>query len=336
MDDAERALSYLQPHGYGEPFRLAEGVEVLLRRSGHILGSATVELALSRGGEPPLRVVFSGDLGRWDRPIIRDPEMVPAADVLLIEGTYGDREHAPDPAEELARVIAETAHRGGAVLVPAFAVGRTQELLWTIRQLEEAGRIPLVSVYLDSPLGSAVTDLYCRHPEDHDLDMAALMDEKRCPLCCRRYNVTKSVDDSKRLNALNGPLVIIAGSGMATGGRILHRMKRRLSDHRSTVLLVGYQAEGTRGRALQDGATVVKIHGEAVPVRAQVATIDGLSAHADRQEILRWLRGFRAPPRQTYVVHAESRAADSLAATIRTELGWTVSVACDRETEPLA
>ena len=332
MLDARKALGLLQSHGYGKPFSIAPDMEITFRRAGHILGSATVDLSLGVGTPAPARIVFSGDLGRWNRPIIRDPEVVPEADVLLVEGTYGDREHAPNPADDLARIITETAHRGGAVIVPSFAVGRTQELIWTLRKLEDAQRIPLVSVYIDSPLGAAVTDLYCRHPEDHDIEMTALMDEKRCPLCCRQYNVLKTAEESKRLNGLSGPIVIIAGSGMATGGRVLHHLKQRLPDHRNTVLLVGYQAEGTRGRALQEGAASIKIHGEMIPVRARVETIDGLSAHADRHEILRWLRGFQRPPAQTYVVHAEARAAAALAGSIHRELGWSVAAARDGET----
>jgi metallo-beta-lactamase family protein len=331
-EDARRALALLAPRAYGDPFSIAPGIEVTLRRAGHILGSATVDVALGAGGSRPQRVVFSGDLGRWDRPIIRDPEPVPEADVLLIEGTYGDRDHALGSDAELARIVTETAHRGGALIVPSFAIGRTQELIWTIRKLEEARRIPLVSVYIDSPLATNVTELYCRHPEDHDLEMTALMDEKRCPLCCRQYNVVRSVDESKRLNSMTGPLIVIAGSGMATGGRVLHHLKRRLPDHRNTVLLVGYQAAGTRGRALHEGVREVKIHGEMIPVRARVEVVGGLSAHADRGEILRWLRGFRRSPRQTYVVHAELGPATALAASIRTELGWPVLVARDSET----
>jgi metallo-beta-lactamase family protein len=330
-EDAQRAIGLLNPRRYHEAFALAPDIAVTFRRAGHILGSATVEVSLEMGAPDPTRIVFSGDLGRWDRPIIRDPELVTEADVLLVEGTYGDRVHAPDPAADLARIISETAHRGGAVIVPSFAVGRTQELIWTLRKLEDAQRIPLVAVYIDSPLGAAVTDLYCRHPDEHDLEMTALMDEKLCPLCCRQYHVLRTVDESKRLNTLSGPLVIIAGSGMATGGRVLHHLKRRLPDHRNTVLLVGYQAEGTRGRALQDGAPAIKIHGETIPVRARVETVDGLSAHADRSEILRWLRGFRRPPTKTYVVHAEARAAEALAATIHSELAWSVAVARDGE-----
>jgi metallo-beta-lactamase family protein len=334
-EDAQRALALAEPRGYGRPFALGPGLEATFRPAGHIMGSATVEIAIRTDAGDPTRLVFSGDLGRWDRPIIRDPELVPEADVLLVEGTYGDREHAPNAADHLARVVTETAHRGGAVVVPSFAVGRTQELMWTLRQLEEAQRIPLVAVYVDSPLGAAVTELYCRHLDEHDLEMAALVDAARSPLACRLTHVVASVDESKRLNATRGPLVIIAGSGMATGGRVLHHLKHRLPDHRNTVLLVGYQAEGTRGRALQEGAKFIKIHGETVPVRARVETIDGLSAHADRNEILRWLRGFRRPPARTYVVHAESSAATALARTIERDLGWPAAVAADGETVPV-
>lgn len=331
-DDADAALALLAPHAYGERFPVGEEGEVLLRPAGHIVGSATVDLALADGGP---RVVFSGDLGRWDRPIVRDPELVPEADVLLVESTYGDREHAADPDDQLVRVLTETAHRGGAVIVPAFAIGRTQELLWHIRRLEEAGRLPLVSVYLDSPMAIDVTSLYCRHPEDHDLDMRQLTDERRCPLCSTRYHRVRTAAESRALNHRTGPMIVIAGSGMATGGRVLHHLKFRLPDPRNTVLLTGFQAVGTRGRALLDGAPTIRIHGEDVRCRARVEVIDGLSAHADRRELLRWMTGFRRPPRHTYVVHGEPAASEALAAAIGRELGWSVSVARDGETVAL-
>jgi metallo-beta-lactamase family protein len=324
VDDAEHALALVRTHGYGDPFDVVPQARALFRRAGHILGSATVELQL---GNDPLRLVFSGDLGRWNRPILRDPELVPAADVLLIESTYGDRLHSGNAEDELVRVITEAANRGGAVIVPAFAIGRTQELIWMIRRLEEAGKLPLVSVYLDSPMANRVTDIYCRHPEEHDLDMSALMDEKRCPLCCKQYQIVRTVQESKALNDKTGPMVIIAGSGMASGGRVLHHLKYRLPDHRTTVLLVGYQGAGTRGRAMLEGARSIKIHGQMIPVRAHIEVIDGLSAHADAQETLRWLAGFEKPPRQTYVVHGEPRSSEALAELIRDRLGWPVAVA---------
>ncbi|HET9450815.1 MAG TPA: MBL fold metallo-hydrolase [Aggregicoccus sp.] len=330
-EDVQRALPLLRPHPYGEPFTVAPGMRVTFRRAGHILGSATVELEL--GGHT--RLVHSGDLGRWERPILRDPERVPEANVLLVEGTYGNRVHAQDAEEQLVRIITETAARGGAVVMPVFAVGRAQELLWRLRRLQHAERLPLVSVYLDSPMAQDVTEVYCRHPEDHDVDMQQLTAERQCPLCRPRYHMVRSAAESKALNDKRGPLVILAGSGMATGGRVLHHLKYRLPDHRNTVVLAGYQAAGTRGRALQDGARTVRIHGQDVPVRARVEVLDGLSAHADREELLRWLGGFQRPPRQTWVVHAEPEAADALAATLHERLGWRVGVARDGETVPL-
>jgi metallo-beta-lactamase family protein len=329
-EDAERVLALAAPRRYGEPFQVADGVETLFRRAGHILGSATVELRL-RG----TRLVFSGDLGRWDRPILRDPEPVPEADVLLVESTYGDRTHAADAVVQLVRIVHEAIARGGALLIPSFAVGRTQELVWRLRQLENEGRIPSLPVFLDSPMAIDVSDIYCRHPEDHDLEMSLLMDQARSTLRCRQHHLVRGAQESRALNDRDGPMIVIAGSGMATGGRILHHLKHRLPDPRTTVLLPGFQAADTRGRKLAEGATQVRIHGEGVPVHARIETLDGLSAHADRDEILRWLGGFARAPRRTWVVHGEPPAARALAAAIQARLGWRVHVAQDGGTVPL-
>jgi metallo-beta-lactamase family protein len=327
--DAERALERIEARPYATRFEVMPGMDALLRRAGHILGSATIELSID--GPRPLHVAFSGDLGRWQRPILRDPERISRADVLLVESTYGDRVHDSDAAAELARVVEKTARRGGALVIPAFAVGRTQELLWTLHRLEEEGRIPCLPVFVDSPMAIAVTDLYCRHPEEHDLEMAALLDQNRDPLRPRRLHVARTRDESKAINHFRGPLIILSASGMATGGRILHHLQQRLPDARNTILLPGFQAAGTRGRALQDGAERVRIYGQDVPVRAAVATLDCFSAHADREDILRWLGGFREPPRATYVVHGEPSAAQALADAIGNRLGWPASVARDGE-----
>jgi len=332
-DDVQDALRLVRAHGYGDGFGVGSAVRGLFRRAGHILGAATVELSL--GSSDPVTLVFSGDLGRWGRPILRDPELVPRADVLLLESTYGDRRHTATAADEIARVVKETAARGGAVVVPAFAIGRTQELLWTLRELEEQGRIPLVAVYTDSPMAASVTEVYGRHPEDHDLDMRALVDERRNPLSSRLHHVARTSLESKALNGIRGPMVIIAGSGMATGGRVLHHLEQRLPDHRNTVLLVGYQAEGTRGRALLDGARELKIHGSFVPVRARVESVDGLSAHADQDELVRFARGFVEPPGRTYVVHGEPPASAALAERLRGELGFRVTLPTHGATVPL-
>ncbi len=330
--DVERLFPLLRPQPYGKSFAVTAGLRACLRRAGHILGAASVEL---RWSDSSRCLVFSGDLGRWDRPILRDPELVADADVLLLESTYGDRLHAADAQQHLARVLRETAHRGGAVLIPAFAVGRVQELIWTLRQLEDQGEVPLLPVYVDSPMALDVTQLYCRHAEDFDAEMAQSMKDGTCPLCGRTYHLLRTVEESKGLNGRPGPLVIIAGSGMMTGGRILHHLERRLPDARNTVLLAGYQAVGTRGRALLEGATRLRMFGAEVPVRARVEAIDGLSAHADQSELLRWLAGFRRPPVQTYLVHGEPGPAAILAEQIRQRLGWQVAVALDGATVPI-
>jgi metallo-beta-lactamase family protein len=329
-DDAERALRLVTPCGYDTAFRVTDDASAVFRRAGHILGSATVELGLREA-----RLVFSGDLGRWNRPILRDPELVPEADVVVVESTYGDRVHGTDPAEQLVRVVQEAAARAGALLIPSFAVGRAQELIWMLRRLEDAQRIPSLPVFVDSPMAIDVTEIYGRHPEDHDLEMSLLMDGRRSPLRCHRHQFVRSAQESRVLNQRDGPMIVIAGSGMATGGRILHHLKRRLPDPRTTVLLPGFQAADTRGRKLQEGAREVRIHGASVPVRARIETLDGLSAHADREDILRWLGGFARPPHHAYVVHGEPPAAEALAAAMRTRLRWRVTVATDRATVAL-
>ena len=292
-----------------------------------------MELQLENGQAEPFRLVHSGDLGRWDQPILRDPELVPEADILLLESTYGDRIHPADPSVELARVVHEAAQRGGALLIPAFAVGRAQEVIWRLRQLQDQGRIPVLPVYLDSPMAIDATDIYCRHTEDHDLEMKEMMDKKECPLCCRKQRLARTPQESKEINQVEGPVIIISSSGMATGGRILHHLEKRLPDPRTTVLLVGFQAAGTRGRLLQEGVRFLRMYGQEVPVRARVETIDGLSAHADQKDILRWLAGFKEPPRQTFVVHGEPKQAEGLSRVIAEKLGWNVRPAVDGETE---
>ena len=333
-DDAQAALRLVQPREYDVPFPVVGGVSALLRRAGHILGSATVQLDIT--GAQAARLVYTGDLGRYDRPILRDPEPVPAADVLVLESTYGDRTHATGAADELARIIRDTARQGGTLLIPAFAVDRTQELLWMLHRLEQANAIPTLPVYCDSPMAIEVSEAYRRHPEDYDTELAAALRAGGTPLGTRMLHLARSPEDSRRINDVRGPVIIISASGMATGGRILHHMAQRLPDPRTTVLLVGFQAAGTRGRALQDGAKEVRIFGAAVPVRAKVVEITALSAHADRDETLRWLSGFQTPPRVTYLVHGEPNASLALAEAIRARYGWKVEVAVAGETVSLA
>lgn len=327
-EDAEAALKLLRPQAYDAPFTIGKGINVTFHRAGHILGSAIVEIQIE---SPAMRLVFSGDLGRWNRPILRDPALIKEADVVLVESTYGDRSHPGGAEERLAEIVNDTAGRSGVLVVPAFAVGRTQELIWTLRQLEDAGRIPSLPVFVDSPMAIDVTEIYGRHPEDHDLDMQRLVDDQKNPLRCKQSHFLRTADQSKSLNHHSGPMIIISASGMATGGRVLHHLERLLPDPGTTVLLPGFQAAGTRGRSLQEGAREVRIHGRSIEVRAKVVVLDGLSAHADRGELLRWLGGFTRPPKQTFVVHGEPHSADQLAATIRQQLHWNARAALDQE-----
>ncbi len=334
VEEALAVLPRLVPVDYGEAFAATPVHRVRLRRAGHILGAASVEVDLE--ASPRRRLVYSGDLGRWDRPILRDPELVPEADVLLVESTYGDRVHPPDPEGTLARIVSEAVEERRVVLVPAFAVRRTQELMWILRRLVEHRRIPPVPIFVDSPMAIEVTGIYLTHAGEHDEAMAAFVREAAAGRASGGCTLLRAAEESKALNDRDGPMLVVSASGMATGGRILHHLRRRLPDPRTIVLLAGFQAAGTRGRSLADGATEVRIHGENVPVRARVVVLDGLSAHADRNELRRWCAGFRRRPRRTWVVHGEPQPADRLAALLRTDLGWDARVAEDGATVSLA
>ena len=305
---------------------MIKGVSLDFGRVGHILGAGSARLSFEINGQKRT-LLDSGDLGRYDRPILKDPEPARNADWLLLESTYGNRTHAKDSEMELRNLIKETVARRGCLLIPAFAVGRTQDLIYTIRKMEDEGEIPAIPVHVDSPMGLEATEIYCRHPEEHDFEMQQLSSQESCPISSRHMVVHKSPEQSKSINQFKGPMVIISASGMATGGRVLHHLKQRLPNLDTTVLFAGYQAEGTRGRLLQDGAKEVKLLGEVVPVRAQIKVIDGFSAHADQGEILRWLGTFKQAPRMTYIVHGEPPAAAALADSIRERLKWKVEIA---------
>jgi metallo-beta-lactamase family protein len=321
--------------GYDEPLTLAPGLSVTLRRSGHILGSATAHLDIAAGGRSR-RVVFSGDLGRYGAPILPDPSPIGDADYVVVESTYGDRRHDLEPVEDqLARVVTAAVARGGAIIVPAFAIGRTQELMYHLSRLEQAGRIPRLPAYVDSPMAIEGTEIYCAHPEDFDGEMRAMVTSRDCPLHCADFRLARSPEESKAINAVTGSVLIISASGMATGGRVLHHLKLRLPDARTTVLLVGYQAIETRGRLLQEGARTLRIYGEDVPVRARVEAVHGLSAHADADGLVRWLRTASRPPRKAFVVHGDPAPAAALADRVRTELGWDASVPAYGEREAI-
>jgi metallo-beta-lactamase family protein len=313
---------------YGERFGLSPSIRATFSRAGHILGSAIVTLEIDGAGRRRRRVVFSGDLGRYGAPILPDPTPPGEADYIVVESTYGDRRHDPTPiADQLERVIRAAVARGGALVVPAFAVGRTQELMYHLGELRRAGRIPRIPAYVDSPMAIDATEVYCAHPEDFERDMReTLMVLREAGL-----RLARSPEESRALNDLEGPVLIISASGMVTGGRVLHHLKRRLPDRRTTVLLVGYQALGTRGRQLEEGAPKLVILGQEVPVRAAVEVVHGLSAHADADGLLRWLRAAGRPPRRVFVVHGDPRPAEVLAGRIRDELGWAVSIPAYRD-----
>ena len=311
--EAQQALQQFREVPRADAFTISPQFSVRPHHAGHILGASWLELTITENGKQTL-VVFSGDLGRYNTPILDDPESPTRADYLLCESTYGDRDHPGGSVPDmLADVVNQTARRGGALVIPSFAVDRTQLLMYYLRELEDQQRIPRLPVYVDSPMAISVTSLYAAHREDHKLQF--LREEQagnHDPLNLHEVHMTRSVEDSKKINDVVSPCIIISASGMATGGRILHHLARRLPDSRSTVLLVGYQAEGSRGRALQDGAKYVRIFGEEVPVRANVVDMGQLSAHAGKSELLRWLSGFQTPPRQAFLVHGEPPALNSL------------------------
>ena len=323
-EDARRTLPLLEILDFDRPYPILPGITVRLRRAGHLLGAATVEVA-AKGSDGRRRTwCFSGDVGRYGVPILRDPEPpleAPAA--LVLESTYGDRTHHPaDARAALGKVIRETFERGGSVLVPAFALGRTQEILYHLAGLADAGELDPDAVFLDSPMAIEATRLYRRAAEEHDEEMAELVQRELGPLRPDRFNYCRSVAQSKALNSRSEPAVIVSASGMATGGRIVHHLFHRLGDRRNAVVFVGYQAAGTRGRALLAGAETVAIHGRPVAVRASVHYLPMLSAHADREELLRWCRALPGAPERIFLNHGEDPARKVLEAAIHGELGW--------------
>jgi metallo-beta-lactamase family protein len=331
--DAFRAVSQLQPVGFNRPIEILPGMVIEFVSAGHLLGSAFVKMTLA--GPPSQHILFGGDLGRYNRPVLPDPSPPPEAEILLCESTYGDRTHvADDDGEALARVVRDTINRGGRVVIPSFAVGRVEEILYWLKRLEDANRIPQVPVFLDSPMAVEALKFYRSRGQELDEEM---LDAKRVvsAFTVARLTSVSSPQQSKEVTASQTPAIIISSSGMATGGRVLHHLKQTLPYEKNTVLFVGFQAEGTRGRALVDGATEVKIHGSWVPVSAHIARIDSMSAHADSAEILQWLGGFSKPPRLTYLVHGEPGPMDALRSSIERLAGWTVRTPALGEQVPL-
>lgn len=315
-EDAKRCLSQLRPVEFAQSIKIAPGVDMRLLLAGHILGAAMIEMRCEGR-----ILLFSGDLGRPNDLVMQPPARVERADFLVIESTYGNRRHdMKDPLDVLADVITRTVARQGVVIIPAFAVGRAQTLLYAIHLLKIARRTPDVPVYLNSPMAVDATNIYHRHRTEHRLT------EEQCKSMCTTAKFVNSVEESKALNNKRGPMILISASGMLTGGRVLHHLKAFAPDARNTILLSGFQSGGTRGAALAAGAETVKIHGEQVPIRAEVATLSNLSAHADYVEMLDWLGHFSDPPKQTFITHGEPAAADALRLSIEEKLKWQCTV----------
>jgi metallo-beta-lactamase family protein len=327
-EDIDPMLRLLKPMSRSGGFDLSPEFHFDAYDAGHILGSSSLALTITEKGNKTI-VVFSGDIGRYGEPILKDPATPPKADVLLCESTYGDREHgAGDPAAMLADIVNRVVKRGGSIVIPAFAIGRTQTFMYYLRQLEDEKKIPIVPVYVDSPMALSATDLYVKYTEDHNLDFVRLESSgTRDPLDVHVFHLTRSVEDSKAINNVKTPCIIISASGMVTGGRVLHHMAQRLPDAKNAVLLAGFQAEGTRGRALQEGAQILHLFGQVVPVNAEIVTMGQLSAHAGKSELLRWLGALQAPPKKTWLTHGEPAAAQALQAAIKEKFNWEVAVA---------
>jgi metallo-beta-lactamase family protein len=335
--EAERAMSRLQPVGYNRPIPIAPGVTAEFINAGHLLGSSYARIVIEATGQV---LLFGGDLGRFGRPVLPDPTMIESADVLLVESTYGDRAHeADDNGARLASIITRTAGRGGKIIMPAFALGRVEELLYWIHDLETRKQIPTLPVYVDSPMATAVLEEYRARASELDATVTDQAPDgwhdahrRTCAFCTSRLQVVSSIAESRDVQESSQPSIVISSSGMATGGRVLHHLERALPDARNTVLFCGFQAEGTRGRQLKDGAKFTRLHGRDIPVAAEIDSIDAMSAHADANEIRRWLGGFTRPPKLTCLVHGDVGPMDALKARIERELHWTVKTPNHLET----
>ena len=321
--DAFESLKRFKPVRFHERHELPGGANWVYKPAGHILGSAFAEIGLPNGE----LLLMSGDLGRFNTPIIKDPEIVDYCDYLVIESTYGDRLHSKEnPLEKLEECLQWAWQNGGTILIPSFAIGRTQELLYYFRELQNAGRMPRIPIYVDSPMATSVTQVYAQARDEHDDEMKIAISEGESSLEPMGLNYIRDREQSKALNKQTGPQVIISGSGMANGGRIKHHLTARLGNERTLVLFTGFQAEGTLGRDLIEGNPTVSIYGEDVPVAAKIEKMNALSAHADQGEMLHWLSFFKTAPKKTFIVHGEPAAQQVLAEKIRQELGWHTEI----------
>jgi metallo-beta-lactamase family protein len=325
--DAEAAAALFHVVKFGEPVGLKSGLEAEFFEAGHILGSASIRVKAGRGSDART-VLFSGDIGRWDRPIINDPNPCDQADYVLMESTYGDSVHGNDEeiGASLQRIITRTVTGGGNIVIPSFAIERSQEVLYYLNALLRANRIPHLLVFLDSPMATRVTDVFGHWPEFFDADMARLIREHQSPFELPGLVMARSSEESKAINRITGSAIIVAGAGMCTGGRIKHHLVRNITRLESTILFVGYQAEGTLGRQILDGGRQVRILGHMLPVKARVERIPGFSAHADRDELLRWASCLQGKPRQAFIIHGEPQVAAHFRATLQEKMSWNAMV----------
>lgn len=323
--DAEKALEQLQPLYPGEALQLDEQMRVRFRDAGHILGASTIDIKVR--GKKPKKILFSGDLGRANELILREPVQVYNVDYLVLESTYGNRAHEEfDPRSELIRIVNESVQRGGMLVIPAFSVGRTQMLLYMLRDLEDEGLIPSIPIFIDSPMAIDATKVFSKHISDLNFNMRIQKLKGKRIFSPDKLYICKKRQESKAINSQKGPGIIISASGMATGGRILHHLVQRLPKKENTILFVGYQAEGTRGRTILDGNESVKIHGRRHPINATVERISGFSGHSDYYEILAWLMAFNRAPKEIFLVHGEPEAAAGMAEKIEKQFGWKATI----------
>jgi len=326
-DDAEAVYPLFSPVKYGQAVRIADGVEVTFYDAGHVLGSSMVKLKIEQNGEARI-IIFSGDIGRRNKPILNDPTFFDEADYVIVESTYGDRllERPEDAANQLAEAINATAKKGGNLVIPSFALERSQELLYYLSKFRLEGRIPYLKVFVDSPMAVEVTGVFERHPELFDEEMKKLLRQQKSPFDFPGLNLVGTVEESKAINHMDGSVIIIAGSGMCTGGRIKHHLVNNISREENTVIFVGYQAAGTLGRQIVNGAKRVRMLGQYYPVKAGITQLNGFSAHADRDGLIRWLSSLRKPPRRVFVTHGELDSSQHLAGLIRSSRGWETIV----------
>jgi metallo-beta-lactamase family protein len=327
IDDAKASFPLFSPVEYGKTINIGNGVEATFYDAGHVLGSSMIRVRIRQNGEDRA-ILFSGDIGRSGKPILRDPTFFEEADYVLVESTYGDRLLEPlgDAADKLADVINATVKSGGNIVIPSFALERSQEVLYYLNKFLIEDRIPHLMVFIDSPMAVSITGVFEHYPELFDEEMVKLIRQKNSPFDFRGLSLVRTVEESKAINRIKGTVIIIAGSGMCTGGRIKHHLVTNISRTESTILFVGYQAAGTLGREIVGGAKKVRILGQHYPVRARVVQINGFSAHADRDGLLRWLSSLRKPPRRLFVTHGESSVSQHFAGLVRDKTGWEVVV----------